>query len=297
MNFLEQSLDQKNQAWKYILVIIVGFVGGQILGSLPILHYAGQSGAHGMDFESMGISSVYGLVLMILPFVVSLLLCWFMIKSLHKREFTQIVNGTQKIRWSRIVYAAGLWSVFMVFYLIFEYAIDPANFVLQLDWESFLTLLVAVVVFIPIQTTCEEFLMRGYFAQGLAGVSKNRWVALVVPGVIFALLHSFNPEVEAYGFWLVMPQYLTFGLAFGLMSILDDGIELAIGAHAANNVFLSLFLTNQDSVLQTDAVFEQLQINPHRDMISLIVLMAVFFAILKKKYDWDFSILIKKVEI
>ncbi|WP_420582927.1 CPBP family intramembrane glutamic endopeptidase [Reichenbachiella sp.] len=165
-----------------------------------------------------------------------------------------------------------------------------------MNWTSFLPLVLIAVLLIPIQTTFEEYILRGYFAQGVAGLTKNRWLAVLVPGLVFALLHAFNPEVEAHGFWTVMPQYITFGLLFGLISVLDDGIELAIGAHAVNNVFLALFLTNKDSVLQTPAVFEQLEVYPMRDTITLVVLSVVFFIVLMKKYNWDISLLSNKVK-
>lgn len=297
MRFLEQGLDGNNQAWKYILVIVVGFVLGQLLGALPFLYYAGQSGTQTLDFVAMGLDPNFGLVLLILPFMVSFLLCYIFIKWMHRRGFQQVVNGSDNFRWTKVWYAAGVWSVLMVVYLLFEYSINSENFIFQLNWTSFLPLVVVAILLIPIQTTFEEYILRGYFAQGIAGLTKSRWVAVLVPGLIFALLHAFNPEVEAHGFWVVMPQYVTFGLLFGLIAILDDGIELAIGAHAANNVFLALFLTNKDSVLQTPAIFEQLEINPIRDTITLIVLSIVFFIVLKKKYDWNMAILKDRVAV
>lgn len=297
MRFLEQGLDGNNQAWKYIVIIVIGFVLGQFLGAIPFLYYAGQSGVQTLDFAEMGLDPNFGLTLMILPFAVSFLLCFVLIKWLHRRGFQQVVNGSENIRWTKVWYAASIWSVLMVVYLLFEYSIDSENFMFQLNWTSFLPLVVVAILLIPIQTTFEEYILRGYFAQGVAGITKSRWLAVLVPGLIFALLHAFNPEVEAHGFWTVMPQYITFGLLFGLISVLDDGIELAIGAHAANNVFLALFLTNKDSVLQTPAIFEQLEINPMRDTITLVVLSVFFFYVLKKKYDWDLSILKEKVKV
>ncbi|MEP3388600.1 MAG: type II CAAX endopeptidase family protein [Reichenbachiella sp.] len=297
MRFLEQGLDGNNQAWKYILVIVVGFVLGQLLGALPFLYYAGQSGTQTLDFVAMGLDPNFGLVLMILPFIMSFLLCYILIKWLHRRGFQQVVNGSDNFRWTKVWYAAGVWSVLMVVYLLFEYSINSENFMFQLNWASFLPLVVVAILLIPIQTTFEEYILRGYFAQGIAGLTKSRWVAVLVPGLVFALLHAFNPEVEAHGFWVVMPQYITFGFLFGLIAILDDGIELAMGAHAANNVFLALFLTNKDSVLQTPAILEQLEINPIRDTITLIVLSIVFFFVLKKKYDWNMAILKDKVTV
>ena len=70
-------------------------------------------------------------------------------------------------------------------------------------------------------------------------------------------MHVMNPEIKEFGFLTMMPQYISFGLLFGIISVLDNGIELAIGAHAANNIFLSIFVTQKSSTLQTVAMFEQ----------------------------------------
>jgi len=38
---------------------------------------------------------------------------------------------------------------------------------------------------------------------------------------------------------------------------MDDGIEVAMGAHTANNIFLCIFVTNSSSALQTSALYVQ----------------------------------------
>lgn len=91
----------------------------------------------------------------------------------------------------------------------------------------------------------------------------------MIPAVIFALIHSFNPKVKEFGFWTSMPGYLTFGLVFGIASVLDDGIEVAIGAHSINNVLSSIFVTSKSSVLQTPALLLQKEVEPQkRDLDS-----------------------------
>ncbi len=75
--------------------------------------------------------------------------------------------------------------------------------------------------------------------------------------LLFALMHGLNPEVKEYGFLNMMPQYILFGLIFGTITILDDGVEAAMGAHTANNVFLCIMVTNKSSALQTAAYYKQ----------------------------------------
>ena len=98
------------------------------------------------------------------------------------------------------------------------------------------------------------------------------------------------------GFWIAMPQYIMFGLVFGLITVLDDGIEVSMGLHAANNIFASLMITNKASALQTEAVFNQQTVNPNKETLALLIMSVVFILIAKYIFKWDFKVLNKKVE-
>ena len=307
MNFLERTLDHQNQWWKYLIVIVVGFIGGQLLGSLPLFGIiAYKVGASGgtlapnpesmMDLTVLGISNNVALLLLILPFLVSLIAIVLLIKVLHKRTFAETVNGTRKIRFGRIGAGFAVWVALMLLYFVGDYLINSENFVWQFNFAAFIPLFFIAILLIPIQTTCEEVVFRGYLTQGIAAWTRNRLLAIILPGLIFALVHAFNPEVHEFGFWVAMPQYIFFGLVFGLLSVLDDGIELACGMHAANNIFLAMFVTHKSAAIQTDAVFEQLNLNPIKDTLVLIVIGIVATAYFAYRYKWDFSVLTKKVE-
>jgi hypothetical protein len=99
-------------------------------------------------------------------------------------------------------------------------------------------------------------------------------------------MHGINPEVKEYGFFIMMPQYIFFGLVFAVLTMMDDGIELAIGAHAANNAFLSVFITNKDSALQTPSIYEQLEYDPIMEFGGLVAMSLLFIAILAIVYKW-----------
>ena len=81
----------------------------------------------------------------------------------------------------------------------------------------------------PLQAASEEILFRGYLTQALGRIFRSRYKIVVAVGVIFAVLH-FN----AYG-PLTMPYMFVVSLIFSLTTLRDDRIELAIGAHTAQN--------------------------------------------------------------
>lgn len=305
MKYLEQSLDGNNQFWKYVVVLLLTFIATQVIGVAPlmavIMYQTIQNGDFTLnpsniaDFSGMGISSNFGLFLMLIPFAVGLVALILLIKVFHKRSFSETVNGRKKVRWNKFFQGVIVWGIILVAYLAFEYFSNPSNFVLQFDLGQFIPLLFISLLFIPLQTTFEELSFRGYLAQGIAGWTKSRWLALLIPAVLFGLMHIMNPEIKEFGFWITMPQYIWFGLFFGIIAILDDGIELAMGVHAINNVFASLFVTHKSSALQTPAIFEQQLIDPKLELILLIVMSLIAFAIFAKKYKWNFSILNQKI--
>ena len=52
-------------------------------------------------------------------------------------------------------------------------------------------------MFVPIQTTVEEIVFRGYLMQGFGHWLNSRFMALFLTSVIFGSLHIANPEITA----------------------------------------------------------------------------------------------------
>jgi membrane protease YdiL (CAAX protease family) len=221
-----------------------------------------------------------------------------LVYSLNNRTIRQTINGTNKIRWSHFFISGLVWLVFSGIYLFVYMKINPSNFTINNTTVSLIILIVITVLFIPFQAAFEEVLFRGYFMQGFAAVMKNRWFPLLMTSLMFALMHAFNPEVKEFGFYTMMPQYIVFGLIFGVITIFDDGIEAAMGAHTANNIFLCIMVTNKSSALQTPALYVQNTISPWIEFAGLLISGVVFILILKYLFKWErFSLLWGKIEI
>ncbi|MDR1182492.1 MAG: CPBP family intramembrane metalloprotease [Bacteroidales bacterium] len=306
MYFLENILSKKNPLWMYVVTVICAFLAANVIGGIPLIIVAliqitngniiSTEGLSKMDFSSMGISENLVLFLMLIPFIIGLLTLYLCIKYLHGRTFSETVNGTKRIRWSRIFSGFSVWLLLMFVYFLASYMISPENFLVQFDVKTFLPLLFLAIIFIPIQTTFEELLFRGYLGQGVAVWTKNRWFVVMIPAVLFGLMHIMNPEISTYGVWETMPQYILFGLIFGFIAVLDDGIELSMGMHAANNIFACLFVTYDNSALKTSAIFKQDVVNMQAETIVLLVagLLAIWF--FAKKYKWNLSVMNKRIK-
>jgi membrane protease YdiL (CAAX protease family) len=221
-----------------------------------------------------------------------------LVRPLNNRTLKNVINGTGIIRWSRFFISAFIWLILSALYLFLYLKLDPSNFTVNNKSYSLIILSIISFLFIPFQAAFEEVLFRGYLMQGFTAILRNRWFPLAMTSVLFGLMHAFNPEVKEFGFLTMMPQYILFGLIFGVITILDDGIEAAMGAHTANNIFLCIMVTNRSSALQTPAFYEQSNIYPWPEFAGLLVAGIIFVLILKIVFKWDnLSLLYSKVKV
>jgi len=305
MKHLERAFDGQNQWWKFLLVFILAFIIGQFLGAIPLIFtmifsgaFSGEKAASSeniIDFSVYGIDPVLGLALMVIPFVTTLIIAVLLVRSFHKRSLKDVINGGISFRWERMFSGFVLWAGIVIILVFVDFQTNPDNFDIRFDPVKLITLSLVAIIFIPFQSGAEEYFFRGYLAQGVAGWTKRRWTAIFIPAILFGLLHSSNPEVKEYGFWVTMPQYILFGIFFGLVSILDDGIEMAIGAHAGNNIFSAIFVTTKASALQTPALLYQHEVYPIRDLLYLFLASTLFIVLMSARYKWNYRILWKKI--
>jgi uncharacterized protein len=307
MNHLESAFEGKNNVWRYIVMLVAILLVANTIGSVPLIvammmkassdpSVMARFAESPNDMSILGLSSTSGFIVMMIPFITGLLAFMLLVKPLHNRSFKKVINGTSQFRWNKLLISALVWFLLSAIYFFVYLKLDPSNFALNTRSSSILVLIIISVVFIPFQAALEEVLFRGYLMQGFSVAVKNRWLPLIITSLFFGLLHSFNPEVKEFGFFTMIPQYIVFGLIFGIAVVFDDGIEVSIGAHAANNIFLCVMVTSRSSILQTPALYVQNTTNPWNEFIGLTVSGIVFIIILKAVFRWgDYSILFSKV--
>lgn len=283
-------------------MIAAVFLASNTIGAIPLIialamavvknpDVAMQLAQNPSDYSVLGLDTYTGLAIMLVPFLVALLAFVLLIKPLNNRTFNMTVNGTNRFRWSHFLISFLVWLVISAIYLFVYLKIEPSNFRINNTGISLVFISLMALLLIPFQAAFEEVVFRGYLMQGFALTLKNRWFPLVMTSILFGLMHSLNPEVKEFGFLAMMPQYMLFGLIFGFATILDDGIEAAIGAHSANNIFLIIMVTSKSSALQTPALYEQTSIFPGIEFTGLLISGVVFILILKYIFRWrEFSI-------
>lgn len=288
--FLKQSLKYKNPFWMFLLgsFVIIIF---NVLGQLPLTYAILQEGALSSGDDPMemmrGIDKNLQLFLLLIPFAIGFLGLWLVVRKLHERSMLSITTAREKIDWRRSLYAFLIWGVVTLLLVGGDYLMSPESYELNFNLKRFLLLFVIAVLLIPTQTSLEEYIFRGYLMQGFAGMFKNAWAPLLMTSIIFGSLHLFNPEVEKLGYG-IMGYYIGTGLFLGIMTLMDEGIELALGFHAANNLVTALLVTANWTAFQTESVLIDVS-EPSLGaelFISLFVLYPLFLVWMSKKYGW-----------
>jgi len=308
MNHLESSYTGKNSPWRYIVMFAAVLIISNTIGAVPLLiayamkaasdpSVAAELASHPNNINVLGLDPNVGLIMMLFPFIAGLLGFALLVRPLNGRNIMATINGTGIFRWKRFFISGLVWLILSAAYFFVYLGLDPSNFTVKNTSETLVFLVIVSLCLIPFQAAFEEVLFRGYLMQGFTALTRNRWIPLLTTSLLFGLMHSFNPEVDEFGFFTMMPQYFLFGLIFGIITIFDDGIEGAIGAHAANNAFLCIFVTHSSSALQTQAIYEQHTIHPWIEFAALLMTGLIFILILMAIFRWkDYSLLFAKVE-
>ena len=291
--FVEQGVNRENKFWKYIvgsLLIILASTVGQIPLLIAIVVKVFSEGktmpTSGEDLMKV-VDNNLSLFLVLLSFAVAMVGFYFVITLFHKQTFLSVTTSRKKVDWKRILFSFTLWSIFTIVSTVYSYYSSPENFVINFQPIPFVILFFISIVFIPIQTSTEEYVFRGYLMQGFANLSKNKWFPLLMTSVIFGTMHIVNPEVSKMGY-IIMIYYVGTGLLLGIMTLMDEGMELALGFHAANNLITALLVTSDWSALQTNSVLKDIS-NPAvgSDVIlPIIIVFPLILFIMSKKYNW-----------
>ncbi len=291
--YIEQGYKGLNELWRYAVGVLIIFIGWQFIGAGPLvlilLAKAVETGNYPTDVASIAnlLGSNLFFFLALLTFVVGFLALYLTVKYLHNQSFRSLSTSRKSIDWKRVFFTFFLWALISVVFIGLDIVISPEDYVYNFQPGPFLILLLIALILIPIQTSFEEYFMRGYLMQGLGIAAKNRWVPLLGTSVFFGLLHIFNPEVAKIGYG-VMVFYIGTGLFLGILTLMDEGLELALGFHAANNLTAAILVTAEWTAFQTNSIYKDIS-EPEigwEVFAPVFIIYPIMLLILSKKYGW-----------
>ena len=261
MDFLDLAIRGKNNWWRYLLSIFMILFVWQIIGSIPyaitIL----------LKLSNQPIISFIAINFSFLCLMASL---FFFVRFIHRRNPLSLITGDRKVSVNKILIAAGMWMIIVVITTVIDSLVHPGSYELTFDWKAWFPFALTAIILTPIQTSAEELLFRGYFLQGLGLLTKRKWILIIISGLIFAVPHFLNPEMQ-YGFVLMALFYFSFGVILTMITLKSNRLEFALGIHAANNLMTVLLANYKDSALPSPSIFMASVVDPVFNLVSFIL--------------------------
>ena len=291
MSFIDKAKHGNTSFSSYILGIVL-IISAYLLGSyFLILDLQWNFGIESFDGISQKeivriLRNNRFLAWLIVPFLFVALFLVIHTKFVHKRTVLSIFSGRENFDWKRVLFSFSLLFSVLSLFLFIQY-LSSDSLIFQFDLQKFIPLFFIAIFLLPIQTSCEELLFRSYILQGIKMRTKKNSVAVLISGLMFGAIHIGNPEIAKIGYHIIV-YYMLVGVFLALISLFDNGIELALGYHAANNVFAALMITNNWQAFQTDAVFMDIS-DPGMGLdtiFGILFILPLVFFIFYKKYKW-----------
>ena len=289
--FLEGIDSKINPFIKYVKGSLI-FVFFHIIGQIPLsLYIISQSdiveGVHNQQDLFNNLPSNLTLFLVLLPFAVVLPFVYLVVTRLHNQSILSLITARNRVDYNKIFFSFMLWGSISTLMVFFDYWMSPEDFTWNFKPLTFLILFLISIVMIPFQTTLEEIIFRGYLLQGFGVLFKNRWMPLLTTSTLFGLLHLWNPEIDKLGIHLIW-YYIGTGLFLGLITLMDEGLELALGFHAANNLVTALLVTASWTAFQTESLLiDNSEPSLGVELIlTLLLIYPLIVFIFAKKYKW-----------
>ncbi len=301
---MEELIDQKpgvnpapnNKFIAYLVSLFLVLFVFLVLGSIPLLVHLVLKigGPEALDDLSTGkMMDVLGknifLVHMLTPFVLGCLTLFICQKFIIKKPVKLLFTKRKAFDFSRFFSIFFLWLFIQLAFILIHY-FQSDTLIWNFQFEQFLGLLLICIIVVPFQIGFEELFFRGFLIDFFRLFTQNKWILVVLSGVLFGLMHAGNPEIDMLGQMLLF-YYIGLGIFMGILAVFDKGLELSLGFHYANNLIPFLIVTNDWQAINTDALFIDIA-EPAlawSDWISLALILPAIIFIYKRIYKWNMN--------
>lgn len=224
-------------------------------------------------------TAIAACAVLLLFLIVLLLINWLIVKVCHRRSLMSILTAHERFRWRSALVSFAIFAGAMMLVSSAAALLGMgADVQMIFDPKRFFPFLVLVLVLTPFQCLAEEAFVRGYLYQGIAAFTASNILRIGLPAAVFMAMHSANSDFLEGGIWVLL-IYFTFGAYFGLLTVKTAGVEVAAGAHTANNIFAFTISTSAGAGMPFATVFYE----PEPDYMAgfvLILLVAVLHYLL-----------------
>ncbi|NCV45283.1 MAG: CPBP family intramembrane metalloprotease [Actinobacteria bacterium] len=191
-------------------------------------------------------SSAATVLISFLPLLAATLLAY---RIFLKKNIKSLFTNKEKYSYKRTWIGFASLALISIAFGAIDLILNWDSYTFSFKASAFLPYLLIALTLLPMQTTAEELFFRGWIQRWLDNGKQKQWSISILSGAIFSLPHLANPEVAGNELFLPIISYGATGFMLAWVTYRDKSLELAIGAHFANNLLAALLVSSQDSAL------------------------------------------------
>lgn len=218
------------------------------------------------------------LIVVYLSFVFLPLGIYIALKFVLKTSIKELLLNRNKVTLKMlIIYFVSTIILFVIFMLI-DFFINRDLYTVSINTISILKNDL-LFPFILLAAVSEELLFRGYLYSMFAKLKRGTLWAIIIPSILFALIHGLNAEMSAN--LILMPlYYFTCGILFSLARYFTGGLAASTIIHSAFNACMFMLLSYSDSTMETfqiHSIFYRESMNIEYVLPVLVGITAVYY--------------------
>ena len=218
-----------------------------------------------------------------IPFFAMAFGLFLAIRFVLRTRLSSLVTDFPRIRMKPLLLGFGAYGGIHLVVLLFTLLTNATTLSYNpVSLPVRLLFIIGALVITPIQTTCEEILFRILPVRFLQGAKmKPNWLVSLLSAALFVLPHLSNIEVaHSASAPIVLTYYALFALVITHLSLHSGGFEVALGVHAANNLFVAIIANYPNSSLPSHPLFlSNRPAGTAADLIQLTLSLAVVTAV------------------
>ncbi len=232
-NILQQKQPAIKQTWLRVLLFLLMFlISSGILTIIPVVFMVLTGSITFEELQTPGgiTGNTYFLIIsQVFSLIAVALSIWVFRKFVDRKSIISLgfdIKGKSKdIIYGFVVGILLLFLGFIILYFTNQLEVTGITFNVN-DLAGSLLFFIIVAI-------AEESIFRGYVLNNLMEWLKNKYVALLISAVIFALFHGINPNISLLGF----VNLILAGLALGITYIHTKNLWFPIFLHISWNYF------------------------------------------------------------
>ena len=277
--------NRRPRIWRWIVGTIAILIAWQVFGALLTIgaaHYFGFDLKVIFATDDAGLAKQQELppwsaaattLVSFIPFYLATLIAY---RFILKRPFKKLLTIHDRYSWRRTWIGFASFAAISLPMGIGDLLLNRESYTWNWDPVAMAPFLVVALTLLPIQTTAEELFFRGWLQQWLDNGKKKQWTIAIVGGALFALPHLANPEVSGNVLFFPIISYGAVGFMLAWTTFRDKTLEIAIGAHFANNFLGSILVSTEDSSIPSPSLFTTPDVAWVPAAISALVMVPIF---------------------